>query len=113
MARFKELIRGLSYDAHAICWLLLSAVAGIVLFGCTTQQPVPTVVTQEVRVPVPFTPEPSAELLACGDERPEFRFYAAPDPGDVIVKAADQPKLRMWVDGKDRCIAAWRAAYRP
>ena len=89
--------------------LFLTLTAAMLLSACATKQPVPVVKTVRVDVPVPVRERAPAELLACGEQKPGFRFYS-PDreSTDVLILEKDQPAFRAWVNEKVRCIAAWQ-----
>lgn len=75
------------------------------LAGCATQEPV--VQTVEVKVPVPTKPIADPELLACGHDEPQFKFYApSSDSKDIIIREQDQSAFQQWIAGKSNCIDA-------
>lgn len=69
-----------------------------------------TATTVRIPVKVPTYRVPPPALLACGSDRPDFRFYLPADKRfSVAMKPGDAPKLRGWVDRKQSCLEAWRA----
>lgn len=83
-------------------WLTLLLVVG----GCAAVEQVPVVKTVTIEKQVPVKAKAPAELVACGKDKPDFRFYESQN-GDAALKSDDQKKLMNWVDKKDNCISAW------
>lgn len=88
---------------------LICIIAAGLIAGCATTKPVPVVKTVRVEVPVVVQAQPPAALLACGQVKPEFRFYAPADGSkDVLILEKDQPAFQAWINEKVRCIRAWQ-----
>lgn len=86
---------------------LAAVVFAGMIAGCSVAAP--RVETVTVEVPVPVREVPPDALVACGHERPQFRFYdTSPATGDVLIRKDDQPAFRAWVEDKTRCISAWQ-----
>lgn len=88
--------------------LLFFVVVLFITAGCASA-PIVKHETEVVKVYVPVVPDAPKEIMQCGDEKPQFRFHTIPDSMDARLRHEDFGEFRQWVDGKGRCIEAWRA----